>query len=285
MDQPVPPTIAVLSAGAMGSAIAARLVEHGAVVLTSLDGRSAATAARARAAGMIDAPVERLVAADIILSILPPADALPLARMLAGPLRASPRTLYIDCNALSPDTKRQVAALIEASGCTMIDGAIIGMPPGRGTTGPALYVSGDPTGRAAMLATLGIDLRVIDGPVGAAAALKMSYAGINKGMVGLAAAMMLAASRAGAADALHDELAASLPDHFTRFQRAVPDMYPKAYRWIAEMREIAAFAGDEATAMIFEGMARLYERLAADIDGDNRERRMLDAFLRRPPPD
>jgi hypothetical protein len=45
--------IAILSPGAMGSAISMRLVEHGARVLTSLDGRSAATADRARAAGFV----------------------------------------------------------------------------------------------------------------------------------------------------------------------------------------------------------------------------------------
>ena len=43
------PTIAVIAPGAMGSAIGARLVEHGARVLTSLDGRGPASRARAAA--------------------------------------------------------------------------------------------------------------------------------------------------------------------------------------------------------------------------------------------
>ena len=43
--------IAIHSPGAMGSAISARLVEHGARVLTSLDGRSAATVERAARSG------------------------------------------------------------------------------------------------------------------------------------------------------------------------------------------------------------------------------------------
>jgi len=42
--------IAIFSAGAMGSAKSVRLKEHGARVLTLLDGRSAATVDRVRAA-------------------------------------------------------------------------------------------------------------------------------------------------------------------------------------------------------------------------------------------
>ena len=48
----------------------------------------------------------------------------------------------------------------------------------------------------------------------------------------------------------------------------MPDMLPKAYRWVAEMREIAAFLGpDDPAALMFEGAARIYERLAADQAG------------------
>ena len=56
------PTIAVIAPGAMGSAIGARLVGHGARVLTALEGRGAASRARAAAAGMVDAGLDDLVA-------------------------------------------------------------------------------------------------------------------------------------------------------------------------------------------------------------------------------
>ena len=82
--------------------------------------------------------------------------------------------------------------------------------------------------------------------------------------------------------AMHDELGASLPHELASLSRAVPNMYGKAYRWVAEMREIAAFAGDDqATAMIFEGFARLFERLAEDVAGERREVAAMDAFLER----
>ncbi|MFN4934334.1 NAD(P)-binding domain-containing protein, partial [Bradyrhizobium sp.] len=79
----MPPSIAVVAPGAMGSAIATRLVEHGCKVLTLLKGRSAATQARAAAAGMTGASEAEIANADIILSIVPPGEAVALAEQLA----------------------------------------------------------------------------------------------------------------------------------------------------------------------------------------------------------
>jgi hypothetical protein len=251
--------IAILSPGAMGSAISMRLVEHGARVLTSLDGRSAATGDRARAAGMEDVSLEAIATADVILSIVPPGEALALAKGLVTRLGESRhKPVYIDCNALSPKSKTEIAGTLAETGCDIVDGAIVGAPPRPGEKGPRIYVSGDQGDRASILRTLGLDLRRIDGPIGAAAALKMSYAGINK-----------------------QELGESLPQLLSKFETGIPDMYPKAYRWVAEMREIAAFLGeDKAAAMIFEGAAQLYARLATDIANEGRERETLDGFFR-----
>ena len=119
-------------------------------------------------------------------------------------------------------------------------------------------------------------------PLGAASALKMSYAGINKGTTLLAAAMLLGATRAGAADALRAELSESRPELLDRYARSIPDMYPKAYRWAPEMEEIAEFLGDDPAArLIFQGMAALCRRLAADQSGEQAEIRSLDVFIAR----
>ena len=123
-------------------------------------------------------------------------------------------------------------------------------------------------------------MRVLQGPVGAASGLKMSYAGITKGTTALASAMILAATRFGAAADLQRELAESQPDLLRLFTRSVPDMMPKAYRWVAEMEEIAAFAGeDDASRQIYKGIARLYDRLARDREGDGQEMAQLRRFF------
>jgi len=274
--------IAVIAPGAMGSAIGRRLKQHGATVLTSLQGRSTAARARAESAGMEDADDRQLVGADLILSIVPPASALTLAQGLAPALKQAQRKpVFIDCNAVSAQTAITIGAVVEATGAPFIDAAIIGLPPAPGEAGPALYVSGPHVERASILGSLGLDLKILAAPCGAASALKMSYAGITKGLTGLAAAMMLAAQRAGAGQALRDELERSQPALLKRFSSGVPDMFPKAYRWVAEMQEIAQFASpDLATQAIYHGLAAFYQQLADDQAGAQADIRALTSFLK-----
>ena len=136
------PVIAVIAAGDMGSGVGARLTEQGCRVLTSLAGRGAASRDRAEAAGMADAADAELAAADMILSIVPPGDALALAERLAPAMAAAAgRPLYVDCNAVSPQTVRKIAAVVEAAGAPFADAGIIGMAPKPGYT-PVIYASG-----------------------------------------------------------------------------------------------------------------------------------------------
>ena len=260
--------VAVVAPGAMGSAIAARIVAHGATVLTSLDGRSAATEARASAAGMRPASDAELAASDLVLSIVPPNQAVPLARRLAPALREAGRQpFYIDLNAIAPDTARSVGSALTGTGARYVDGSIIGGPPKADEPGPTLYLSGECGEAAAALGGLGLTVRTLDGGIGAASALKMTYAGLTKGLTALATAMILAARREGAAPALAAELASSQPELLARFRRAIPDMLPKAYRWAPEMEEIAAFLGPADPASgIYTAVAALYEKVAADTE-------------------
>ncbi|MCZ3377259.1 MULTISPECIES: NAD(P)-dependent oxidoreductase [unclassified Rhizobium] len=261
--------IAVIGAGAMGSAIGRRLVENGARVLTYLEGRSASTVERAKAAGMQPVDLADVAASRLILSIVPPAEAVAVARHIAGELRRSgSKTTFMDCNAISPKTMAEVAAIFGGDCGVVLDGSIIGGPPKPGQKGPKLYVSGDTANDSSVLADHGLQVRRIDGAIGAASALKMCYAGINKGVTGLGTAMLLAAIRSGADAALKRELQESLPDLDAKFVQGIPDMYPKAYRWVAEMEEISEFLGeDDPAALIFKGMAGLYRRMANDREG------------------
>ena len=277
------PVIAVIAPGAMGAAVGARLVEHGAEVRTVLAGRSEASAERAKTAGMRGVDARQIGEADIVLSIVPPGDALTLARSLAPVLRGAARKpVYADCNAVSPQTALAVAAEFGESGIPFVDASIIGGPPKPGTAGPLFYLSGPNAPALAVLAQYGLQVKDLHSPIGAASGLKMSYAGITKGLAALASAMMLAATRFGAAPALAAELAASQPDLLSFCSHVVPDMYPKAYRWVAEMQEIADFAGEDiATRQIYTGIAALYGRLAQDAAGAKQEIGALDAFLGR----
>ena len=110
--------------------------------------------------------------------------------------------------------------------------------------------------------------------------MKLSYAGITKGFTALGAMMLLAASRAGTDAALRAELAQSQPHLLAWLTRQLPRMPDKAYRWVAEMEEIAAFTeADPAAAALFTAAAGLYERLAADRAAEGEETAALLRFL------
>ncbi|HWS06207.1 MAG TPA: DUF1932 domain-containing protein [Xanthobacteraceae bacterium] len=279
------PVVAVIAPGMMGAAVGKRLVDNGVKVLTSLKGRSAETAGRAKTAGMSVANDEEIAASDFILSILPPGDAVALAERFQPALKASnAKPVYVDCNAINPKTVDRVAAVIAPTDCPFVDSGIIGSPPKPGDAGPRFYASGPAAPRFATLRQYGLDVRVLDGATSAASALKMSYAGITKGTQAIGAAMMLAATRAGSADALFAELSSSQKEMFAWFKRGLALMPPKAYRWVAEMHEIAGFVGEDPTAHeLYEGAAHFYERIAEDFDGGKKDVTALTEFLGKNP--
>ncbi len=259
--------VAVMAQGSMGSGVGKRLHENGDEVRTLLGGRSAASAERARAAGMQPMANERamLEGADFFLAILPPDEAENLARRLAPALSALPKKpVYVDCNAVSPQTATRIAAIVEPTGASFVDGGIIGGAPRPGYSGPAIYASGAAVGQTAVLRDWGLDWRAIDGPIGAASGLKMSYAGITKGTTAIAAAMLLGAARFGCGEALIAELSKSQPEMLKRMRGSIPTMYDKAYRWVGEMEEISDFLGaNPPSADMYAAIARLYQFLAA----------------------
>ena len=172
-----------------------------------------------------------------------------------------------------------IAQVIDTTGCVFIDGGIIGGPPRAGYNGPIFYYSGARSDLIDQLNEHGLIFRSLDGPVGAASALKMSYGGITKGLTAIGSAMILSAERAGIGEALKAELAHSQPGLLAYFTRSVPDMFPKAYRWVAEMEEIAQFHGEGPSREMYEAIAALYARLAADMAGDKTEIGELAGFF------
>ena len=261
--------IAIIAQGMMGAGVGRRLHETGAEVRTLLSGRSAKSAERARAAGMQPTADEHalLSGADFFLSILPPGDAEALATQLTPALKTlGKKPVYVDCNAVSPQSAIRIGEIVAATGAEFVDGGIIGGPPRPGYS-PTIYASGPKAGQTAVLRDWGIDWRVIDGPIGAASALKMSYAGITKGTTAIASAMLLGAARFGCEEALIAELTESQPEMLARFRQGIPRMYDKAYRWVAEMQEISDFLEQNPPSRdIYAAVARLYEYLAAAYD-------------------
>ena len=222
-------SVGVLHPGEMGAAVAA--VVRG-EVWWAPEGRSRATARRARDAGLRPAPLpELLERCDIVLSICPPHAALDVARACAGY-----RGVYCDANAVSPETMRDVA---RAVGGDVVDGGILGGPP-RGP-GTRLCLSGPVANEvAAVFEGTALEPVVIGEEIGPASALKMCYAAWTKG----SAALLLAVSEASEALGLGDELRAewdrTIPGLREQVERAARSAEAKGWRWVGEMREIEA---------------------------------------------
>jgi 3-hydroxyisobutyrate dehydrogenase-like beta-hydroxyacid dehydrogenase len=254
--------LGLLHPGEMGAAIGRCLTGRGDMVLWASHGRSPATAGRAAAAGLADAGQVPAVGAraSVILSVCPPHAAREVAARVAG---AGFGGLFVDANAISPQTTREVAGIVTAGGAAFVDGGIIGPPPsagaeaaaeagpragraphaGQGPTGGGtrLYLSGD---RAAevrdLFAGTVVDARLVEGGTGAASAVKMAYAAWTKGT----AALLLAARALARAEGVEHDLAAewalSQPGLAGRLAGAARSAAAKGWRWDAEMTEIAA---------------------------------------------
>src|SRR5438067_652101 len=116
--------IAILHPGRMGAAVGRTLLEAGHDVGWLPRGRGSGTRRRADEAGLtaLDDVADR----DLVLSVCPPAAAVGTARSVAGF-----SGLYVDANAVAPETAREVSTVVGARGGTYVDGGIVGPPPQR----------------------------------------------------------------------------------------------------------------------------------------------------------
>lgn len=243
--------VGLLHPGDMGAAVGALLTARGHDVLWQPDGRSKATAARAREAGLT--AVDDFGDAELILSICPPHAALEVARSLAGT-----SALVLDANAVSPATARAIGATFDGR---WVDGGIVGPPPRHaGTT--RLFMAGEHTQRAVELfAGTALQTIVLDGPLVAASALKMTYAAWSKGTAALILAIRATARAAGVEEEMLAEWERSQPDLSSRSEEAARAAGKKGWRWVAEMEEIAAtFAENGLPAGFHEAAAEVFRQ-------------------------
>ena len=277
------PIVAVIAPGMMGSAVGQRLVENGIEVRTAArrPQRGHRGARQGRRHGRRVGRTDRRHR-DIILSILPPGDALGPGG--AAGARAARRGEEADLSSIATRSIRHGAAHRargEETGATFVDGGIIGGPPKAGYS-PKIYLSGEAAPRVAELTKYGLEMPIQPGPIGAASAMKMSYAGITKGFTALGAAMMLAAIARGHGRGPEGGTVgqpagavrlADAADARTCTRRPIAG----SPRW---RRSPSSSARTPPRGKFYEGAARLYERIAADFDGDRKEIAALDAFCK-----
>jgi 3-hydroxyisobutyrate dehydrogenase-like beta-hydroxyacid dehydrogenase len=187
-----------------------------------------------------------------VLSVCPPHAALDVARAAEGFTG-----IYVDANAIAPQTARAIAGLRGR----FVDGGIVGPPPDApGTT--RLYLSGSEGKRVAgLFAGTNVEARVLGEAPGAASALKAAYAGWTKGSGALLLTVRELARAEGVEDALLEEWRLSLPQLEERSEGAARSARRKGWRWIGEMEEIArGMAAQDLPAGFHEAAADVFRR-------------------------
>jgi 3-hydroxyisobutyrate dehydrogenase-like beta-hydroxyacid dehydrogenase len=254
-------TVGVLSPGDMGHSVGNVLRENGLRVITCLKGRSERTRTLAAEAGIGDVPtyVDLVQEADLLLSILVPAQAPYAAARVADALIETGAALaYADCNAIAPQTAKAIGERLTEAGATFIDASIIGGPP-RGESRPRMYVSGPDTSAMEALNEYGLNVTSIGEEIGLASAIKMCYAAWTKGSTALCTELLVAAKALGVFDALEQEFRSSQSAMLMRMG-SLPAVPIKSRRFVGEMLEIAkTFGAVGLTPKMLEGAAEVYQ--------------------------
>jgi 3-hydroxyisobutyrate dehydrogenase-like beta-hydroxyacid dehydrogenase len=230
-------SIGLLHPGEMGAAVGGELASAGHRVFWASRGRRPPSRHRAEAAGLVDVEtIDALVqASDVIISLCPPHAALDVAKGVS-PFRG----IYLDANAISPATARQVADIVEHAGGEYVDGCVIGSPPTRDRA-TRLYLAGK--GGPTVLdffAGTSVQAAVVSSDPVAASALKMSYAAWSKGSAALLLAVRALAAAEGVLEPLLAAWQASELDLGPRSLQAGEWAAKKGWRWAGEMDEVAA---------------------------------------------
>lgn len=274
----MPKTVGILSPGDMGHTVGDVLHQNGLRVVTCLEGRSQRTRELSNKADIIALPsYQQLISeADLILSIMVPAQATSAAHTVADVMQKVETDLtYVDCNAISPQTVRNIGDTITSVGGNFVDASIIGPPPRKpGTT--RFYASGPQLNAFTELNQYGLDVRALGDEIGLASAIKMCYASLTKGLTALCTELLTAAELLGVSDALTKEFQLSQSTLYDRMERGLPGMPTKAKRWIGEMEEISdTFADVGLTPNILTGAADMYRLVSsthlADLSPEARD--------------
>ena len=265
------PTIAIVSPGAMGSALGRCWQAGGHRVVATAAGRSERTRLLAHDLELLPDLDAVVGVADLVVTICPPDQAglvlqTVLERVLAAAHRSGPAPVVLDANALSTSTVAGLASRTAAAGCGFVDGAVSGGPPRPGAepSGSAMvYLSGERAGWVASLARDGFRTRVVGPDPGQASGVKMCTVSVYKGTTALWLQALQTARALGVTDVVLADLAESEPDRVRSDARAIAVAASKGGRFVAEMEQIAQTQGAAgASPELFAGMAAVYARVA-----------------------
>ncbi|MFF0491917.1 DUF1932 domain-containing protein [Nocardia sp. NPDC004068] len=226
--------VAVLGLGEAGAAFARDLVAAGASV-RGYDPKVPAPEGVSQRSGDADAVRD----AELVFSLTTGAEAEAAVTAALPALR--PGTLWAEANTVTPELKVRLAHRLRDAGVELVDVAIMAPVPGTGLRTPMSASGAAAPAFATMLREFGIDVDLVDGPVGAASSRKLLRSVVYKGLAAAVVEAMAGARAAGCGDWFHHHLTTE----FVRFDAAMIDRlvsgtYAHAARRAEEMDAAAA---------------------------------------------
>ena len=186
--------------------------------------------------------------------------------------------VYCDFASTSPAVKRELAAIVGASGAQFVEGAILGAA-GTSLECPAILLGG--AGAEPVAETLnhyGLRARFYSAEIGRASAFKMIRSVFSKGMETLLIETLLSARRAHLLDEMWDEIRTTLaPDRMQRtLETWIRSHAISSERRYSEMLEVNRFLEQELK------LQPILTRAAADVFRRSNELGMPSAFEQEP---
>lgn len=206
--------IGFIGYGELASTLAQGLIKNGLQNIWAydkvLETKSEAEArVRAKITGdgihVAETPEELAANVEIMLSTVTPAVSLHAANAFAPVLSVS--HFYADLNSCTPNRKIEAEQIIKASGARYVDVAVVGGATFQGFKIPCLACGEAAAAFYDALTPYGLNVTVIEGPVGTASRIKMLRSVVQKGIEALMLEMLVAAEQYDLEDVMMDSVA------------------------------------------------------------------------------
>lgn len=238
--------IVLISPGLMGTAVGRALLCRGHIVYCALSRRSDATQQRAAHSGFVccESLEEAIVKSEIALSLVPPGQALNVARRFADcvtGLDSAP--IFVDCNSISPPTAQAIRGIIVDAGAAAVDCSIFGPADKIGPENMLVVNGAEASVIAGLFADL-IEVRIAHGDFGGASAVKMAMSIITKSLPALFLEATCASAASGQLDLMVSLFDRLYPGIMSFIKRSLPTYPRHVSRRLDEMREIEMWLRD-----------------------------------------
>ena len=147
--------------------------------------------------------------ADFLISAVTASNALAVAEEAARHLRTG--TVFLDLNSASPGTKQKAAEFIESAGGRYVEAGVMTSVPPYGIRVPMLLGGAHAAALQPVLASLGMDTKVVSEQLGIASATKMCRSVMIKGLEALVIESYTTARHYGVEDAMIATLQETFP--------------------------------------------------------------------------